>query len=200
MDVRIRFPNGEDYIVLSKKMVNDIKLNTSTVWLSLDQKEMMTMSSATVDAYLRKGTKLYAVKYVQPQTQKAAVTTYPFNADVQKVMMADPNIVEKASIALAAQARMDLEARINIIPQEVLNTINSGVEKENSELKKTIQEIQKEQNSKANTTNTEKSNPTEKTQSNSGQTSSQSSGQVTNSGTRIDSGDDGGSSLDNVLN
>lgn len=195
VDVRIRFPNGEDYIVLSKKKVNDIKLNTSTIWLSLDQKELITMSSATVDAYLRKGTKLYVVKYVQPQTQKAATTTYPFNADVQKVMMADPNILEKASIALAAQARADLEARINMISQEALSSIGSGVDKENSELKRTIQELQKEQNNKASTSNQENNSKQTKKQ-----IESQSSGQVSVPNTRIDSGEDQGSSLDDVLN
>lgn len=145
VDVRIRFPNGEDYIVLSKKKVNNIKLSTGTIWLNADQKELMTISSATVDAYLRSGTKLYVVKYVQPQTQKTAAITYPFNIDVQAAMMADPNILEKATIAMTAQARAALEARINIIPKESLNSVGSGVQQENTGLEKNIQELQKEQ-------------------------------------------------------
>lgn len=195
VDVRIRFPNGEDYIVLSKKKVNDIKLSTSTIWLSLDQKELITMSSATVDAYLRRGTKLYAVKYVQPQTQKAAALTYPFNADVQKVMLADPNIVEKASIAMAAQARADLEARMSMISPEALSSISSGVERENSELRRNIQELQKEQSNKPNT-NDQGNNST---QSNN-QTQSQGNSTVVAPNTVTDNSDDEGSSLDNVLN
>ncbi|WP_010250316.1 SAF domain-containing protein [Acetivibrio cellulolyticus] len=196
VDVRIRFPNGEDYIVLSKKKVNDIKLNTGTIWININQRELITVSSATVDAYLRKGTKLYVVKYVQPQTQKGAKTTYPFNADVQKVMMADPNILEKASIALTTQARADLEARINIIPKENLNSVGSGVDKENSEFKKNIQDLEKVQNSKTNeNTQTDKSQ-----QKQNGQTGNQSSGQVAAPNTKVDNGDDQGSSLDAVLN
>lgn len=161
VDVRIRFPNGEDYIVLSKKKVNNIKLGTGTIWMNMNQKELMTISSATVDAYLRAGTKLYIVKYVQPQTQKTAATTYPFNIDVQTAMMADPNIVEKATIAMTAQARAALEARMNIIPKENLSSVGSGVKEETNVLEKNIQELQKEQTNSANTsTQTKQPNQT----------------------------------------
>jgi cell division protein FtsL len=139
VDVRIRFPNGEDYIVLSKKKVNNIKLSTGT-------------------------TKLYVVKYVQPQTQKTAATTYPFNNDVQAAMMRDPNILDKATIAMAAQARLDLEARINIIPKESLNSVGSGVQQETTGLEKNIQELQKEQEEAAKAgSQTNQSNPTTQT-------------------------------------
>ncbi|OPZ87566.1 MAG: hypothetical protein BWY74_03371 [Firmicutes bacterium ADurb.Bin419] len=204
VDVRIRFPNGEDYIVLSKKKINNIKLSTGTIWLNINQKELITISSATVDAYLRKGTKLYVVKYVQPQTQKGAAATYPFNADVQKVMLADPNILEKASIALTTQARADLEARINMIPKENLSSVGSGVDKENSELQKNIQELEKEQNTKANVNNQTDKGQQKQDEKTGSQTSSpstgSSSGQVVAPNTKVDSGDDQGSSLDAVLN
>lgn len=165
IDVRIRFPNGEDYIVLTKKQVSDIYLPTNTIWLNLGQKELMTLSSATVDAYLREGTKLYVVKYVDPQVQKSAIPTYPHNADVQMAMMADPNILEKASIALANQAREALEQRIGQMSQDVMKSIKSGIDNENNERKKSIQETLKQEMSddnkkddknKDNTTQTQK--------------------------------------------
>ena len=167
IDVRIRFPNGEDYIVLTKKQVSDIYLPTNTIWLNLGQKEIMTLSSATVDAYLREGTKLYVVKYVDPQVQKSAIPTYPHNADVQMAMMADPNILEKASIALANQAREALEQRIGQMSQDVMKSIKSGIDIENNERKKRIEETLKQEsagNNKKNNNQNSDNKQTEKKQ------------------------------------
>ncbi|NLM60017.1 MAG: hypothetical protein GX194_13060 [Clostridium sp.] len=167
IDVRIRFPNGEDYIVLTKKQVSDIYLPTNTIWLNLGQKELMTLSSATVDAYLREGTKLYVVKYVDPQVQKSAIPTYPHNADVQMAMMADPNILEKASIALANQAREALEQRIGQMSQDVMKSIKSGIDIENNERKKSIEETLKQEsagNNKKNNNQNSDNKQTEKKQ------------------------------------
>jgi len=167
IDVRIRFPNGEDYIVLTKKHVSDIYLPTNTIWLNLGQKEIMTLSSATVDAYLREGTKLYVVKYVDPQVQKSAIPTYPHNADVQMAMMADPNILEKASIALANQAREALEQRIGQMSQDVMKSIKSGIDIENNERKKSIEETLKQEsagNNKKNNNQNSDNKQTEKKQ------------------------------------
>ena len=167
IDVRIRFPNGEDYIVLTKKQVSDIYLPTNTIWLNLGQKELMTLSSATVDAYLREGTKLYVVKYVDPQVQKSAIPTYPHNADVQMAMMADPNILEKASIALANQAREALEQRIGQMSQDVMKSIKSGIDIENNERKKNIEETLKQEsagNNKKNNNQNSDNKQTEKKQ------------------------------------
>ncbi|HOQ01987.1 MAG TPA: hypothetical protein PK604_14480 [Acetivibrio clariflavus] len=167
IDVRIRFPNGEDYIVLTKKQVSDIYLPTNTIWLNLGQKELMTLSSATVDAYLREGTKLYVVKYVDPQVQKSAIPTYPHNVDVQMAMMADPNILEKASIALANQAREALEQRIGQMSQDVMKSIKSGIDIENNERKKSIEETLKQEsagNNKKNNNQNSDNKQTEKKQ------------------------------------
>jgi hypothetical protein len=161
IDVRIRFPNGEDYIVLTKKQISDIYLPTNTIWLNLGQQELMTLSSATVDAYLREGTKLYVVKYVDPQVQKSAISTYPHNADVQMAMMADPNILEKASIALANQAREALEQRIGQMTQDVMKSIKSGIDIENSERKKNIQETLKQDSNRDNQKNDRSGNNTQ---------------------------------------
>lgn len=195
VDVRIRFPNGEDYIVLSKKMVNDIKLSTGTIWLNMSQKELMTISSATVDAYLRKGTKLYVVKYVQPQTQKDATPTYPFNIDVQSAMMSDPNILEKATIAMTAQARAGLEARMNMIPKENLTSVGSGVDDETKGLQKNIEAIQKEQTNSAKANEQSKNSSQTKSQS-----STTSSPSTVKSGTAVIDDSSGGSVLDQVVN
>lgn len=139
IDVRIRFPNGEDYIVLSKKKIEDVRLQTSTIWLNIKHSELMTMSSAIVDAYLKDGTKLYVVKYVSAQTQDRAQETYPVNENVRKIMKEDPNILEKALNVLSEQARDSLEERlINILGSHMEGAIKDEMSGLNSNVQETL--------------------------------------------------------------
>ncbi len=43
VDVRIKFPTGQDYILLSKKKVED--LSNNRVWYHMNEKEILSMSS-----------------------------------------------------------------------------------------------------------------------------------------------------------
>lgn len=132
VDIRICFPNGEDYIVASKKKIQNIELKTNTILTWLNEKEILTVNCAIVDAYLNKGTKLYIVKYVQPITQKEAIPTYPVNTDVLKVMKDNPNIIDKAGNELAAQIRLELEERLRAISPESLSNVNAGLNQDSS--------------------------------------------------------------------
>ncbi|MFZ5988343.1 MAG: hypothetical protein ACOYWZ_14620 [Bacillota bacterium] len=130
IDLRITFPNGEDYIVLSKKKIRDINIAQNTIWCWLNEKEMLTVSSAIVDAYLHKGTKLYTVTYVEPNSQKNSIPTYPAKLEVQKIMETDPNIVNRAKNALAEQMRTLLDQRLAMLNQEAVSNIQTGVNQE----------------------------------------------------------------------
>lgn len=110
VDVRIKFPTGQDYIVLSKKKVN--KLENTTLYLAMDEKETLLMSSATVDAYLQ-GATIYAVSYVDPYVQGKSAVDYPVNARVKDLIIADPNILAQAKQGLEEWARMNLESALN---------------------------------------------------------------------------------------
>jgi hypothetical protein len=55
VDVRINFPTGEDFIVLSKKKVRE--LSGTIVWYEMNETEILMASSAIIDAYLQ-GAKL----------------------------------------------------------------------------------------------------------------------------------------------
>ena len=52
IDVRIMFPNGEDYIILSKKVLRGYSADTVSCFLWLSEEEILRMASAAVDAYL----------------------------------------------------------------------------------------------------------------------------------------------------
>lgn len=117
VDVRVKFPSGEDFIVLSKKEVED--LNAGTVWHTMNEQEILTMSSAIVDAYLNDAS-IYSISYVEPGLQQAAKVTYPANQAVLDLIESDPNIVQKATTALERKLRQKLEQNLNeLTPEQI---------------------------------------------------------------------------------
>lgn len=138
VDVRIGFPNGDDYIVLSKKKVRNIDIDSNMVWLWVDEDEILSMSSAIVDAYLNKGTKIYTVTYIDPSIQDAAKPTYPVKTNVLNLMKTDPNILDKAIKALTEDARKALDARLDIMTAEQKAAVDEGVKSEGSALNEKV--------------------------------------------------------------
>lgn len=68
IDVRIQFPGGEDYSVLIGKKIEKIA-GENTIFIKMNEEEIMAMSSAIIEAYMQKGVRLYANKYTDPATQ-----------------------------------------------------------------------------------------------------------------------------------
>ena len=100
IDVRLRLPSGQDYIVLSKKKVAVPEIgdgnSSSTVQLKVTEGEILTMSAAIVDAYKITGSKLYAIRYSEPGIQKKATATYIPAESTLRLISEDPNIVNEA--------------------------------------------------------------------------------------------------------
>ncbi|TVX93099.1 hypothetical protein [Paenibacillus agilis] len=106
IDVRIRYPDGQDYVVLSHKKVH--RIQGTTVWFHMSEHELLTMSSACVDAYLNGG-QIYAVRYVDAYVQEQAIVNYPVNQHVTQLINNNPNLIKDANIVMSAQARKRLE-------------------------------------------------------------------------------------------
>lgn len=107
IDIRLMLPNGQDYIVVSKKrveiasVVDEFEIETlwtspDTIWVNLREDEILTMSCAIVDAYKISGAKLYATVYTDPGMQNAATPTYLVNAETAALIQRDPNILTQA--------------------------------------------------------------------------------------------------------
>lgn len=111
-DLRIRFPNGEDYVVLSMKSFKNLTLETNNCFLWLTEEEILNMSAALVDAYLYSGTILYTAKYIEPSLQKASVVTYNPSLATLTIMEQDENIVDRASKELSKRLRKEMEQRL----------------------------------------------------------------------------------------
>lgn len=127
IDIRLMLPSGQDFIVVSKSQVEvpqngDGTYVADTIWINLRQDEILSLSSAIVEAYGIQGAKLYATKYPEPGIQNAASPTYTPNAAVTAQINSDPNIVQIAMKELAS--RYSEEAK-NIRNQYVQSEINN---------------------------------------------------------------------------
>ncbi len=100
VDIRLMLPNGQNYVVVSKKKANIPVVNgqylADTIQMNLTEEEIMIMSSAIVENFKTKGSKLYATRYTEAGMQDAATMTYYPNSDVQSAIQNNPNIVLKA--------------------------------------------------------------------------------------------------------
>ena len=104
IDIRLMLPNGQDFIVVSKKEVEIPQISgvdsVDTMWVNLSEDEILHMSCAIIDAARVSGAKLYATKYTEPGMQNAATPTYVVNADTSALLQNDPNILENAMQAI----------------------------------------------------------------------------------------------------
>ena len=100
IDIRVMFPNGQDFIAIAKKeveipIINGIE-STDTIWVNLSEDEILHMSCAIIDSSQVKWAKIYATKYTEAGMQNAATPTYPVNESTVQLLRSDPNIVERA--------------------------------------------------------------------------------------------------------
>lgn len=107
VDVRLMLPNGEDFIVISKKMVTIPNVAgeylADTLKMNLSEDEILIMSSAIVEAFKINGAKLYATKYTDAGLQSAASATYVASKEVTALIDQDPNITAEAKTGLRAR-------------------------------------------------------------------------------------------------
>lgn len=136
IDIRLTLPNGQDYIVVSKKRIKQI--SEDTVWIDMYEQETLVMTNAIVEAYKMPGSKLYATRYVEPGNQANAVPTYVPSAAIINLMNSDPNIVQEAMQALASRygnlmprREQDINGQLNAIdPEDAKSNLESNLEQE----------------------------------------------------------------------
>lgn len=130
VDIRLQLPNGENYIVLSKKRVTIPVLGETlapeTIKIRLNEAELLTMSSAIVDAYKLTGAKLYAVKYVEPGMQQTATVTYTPSDETINQIQTDPNVVQTAREELYKYYGSNYRS----IRDQINKSVNSPTEEE----------------------------------------------------------------------
>lgn len=139
VDVRLMLPNGQDFIVVSKKRVgipqtSDGTYMADTITMNLAEDETISMSAAIVEAYKINGSKIYVTKYTDPGIQEKSIETFIPTKEIAELINSDPNVVTTARKALKARYTTDLTN---------VNTVKNGLEKNDENVKtKTDESIQ----------------------------------------------------------
>lgn len=150
IDIRLTLPSGEDFIVVSKKKIIDS--NESTMWINCSEAENLILSNAIVESYQIVGSKLYAIRYVEPGIQSTASITYVPSSGIIELINLNPNIVEKAKIELAnrinnlAKYRNDvinsaLNANRDDATSNIQNGVSTSIEKQKEQRENYIKEL-----------------------------------------------------------
>lgn len=115
VDIRISFPNGEDYLVVGHKrayrLLRDDEGVVSALELRFLEEEQLRYQAACVDAKMYEDTRLYAVQYTG-EFQVAAQVYYPVNRAVFRLMQWDPNIEELFVVEKEQEQRTLLETEL----------------------------------------------------------------------------------------
>lgn len=96
VDIRIRFQNGEDYIVAGQKEVFSLRREQgyqegNLLEILVNEEEILKLASAKADCDIYENTNIYAVIYAE-EGQKKAEDTYPVNPSVYTLSTWDPNV------------------------------------------------------------------------------------------------------------
>lgn len=132
IDIRLTLPNGQDLIVVSKKEVKSIL--GDTIGLELTESEILMMESAIVEAYIMTASKLYAIQYIEPGRQTAAVKTYTPTEAVQGLIERNPNITIEARTELQNRFNADIRtwtnAEKNAYAAKLQENLEEGIQEE----------------------------------------------------------------------
>ncbi|MFR7545436.1 MAG: hypothetical protein ACLUWN_05815 [Clostridia bacterium] len=139
VDVRIRFGNGQDYIIAAKKQVTIPTIAGApaegVININLSEDETIAMSSAIIETYQLKTAEMYVSRYTDPGMQVAAIPTYPVNAEALNLMDSNPNLLEEAKKAIASRYNRNLRE------QFINSQINSvDAEDRQSNLESSVEE------------------------------------------------------------
>ena len=142
VDVRITFPDGQDFIVIAKKEIKNIQGNTVT--FDMSEADIVMLNSAIVESYIMKASNIYIAKYVEPGMQEKAANTYVPTAEVMRLIETDSNIVSTAKNELTsrfdANIRNQMNSTVNQYSEQGLTNVEEGIQKQIEDAKKAREE------------------------------------------------------------
>ena len=142
VDIRITFPEGQDFIVIAKKEIKNIQGNTVT--FDMSEADIVMLNSAIVESYIMKASNIYIAKYVEPGMQEKAANTYVPTAEVIRLIETDSNIVSTAKNELTsrfdANIRNQMNSTVNQYSEQGLTNVEEGIQKQIEDAKKAREE------------------------------------------------------------
>lgn len=111
VDVRIRYPNGENYCVLKQKRLRRRQENPEECRFTLTETEQILLSAARYDTEVYRGAELYVVAFVEERLQKEADSFYVPPAQI--IMQLKESGTEELSVPVSwYKLRESLEQRL----------------------------------------------------------------------------------------
>ena len=139
IDIRLRMPDGTDYIVASHKeveipIIGDMD-SPNTISIQVTEDEIVTISNAIVESYMMPGSVLYASRYVEPGLQEKATPTYLPSQKVKTLIDQNPNVTEVAKRELNARYtngtnRNNINDVLNQNAEEAADNVTDKTEEE----------------------------------------------------------------------
>ena len=130
VDIRLALPTGQEYIVISKKIVEIPQISgvdvPDTIWMKLAEEEIIVLNNAIVDAYNIQGAKLYANLYVEAGNQNASIPTYVASKEVSDLIISNPNIVTEAKEALINRYNKNASTRNDALNSAIAASKEEG--------------------------------------------------------------------------
>lgn len=139
IDIRLRMPDGTDYIVASHKEVEIPVIgetdSPNTISIQVTEDEIVTISNAIVESYMMPGSLLYATRYVEPGLQEKATPTYLPSQKVKTLIDQNPNVTEVAKRELDARYtngtnRNNINDVLNQNAEDAADNVNDKTEEE----------------------------------------------------------------------
>ena len=112
VDVRILFPSGHDYCVLSHKQAGGLDADKKKIVLGLTEEERVRLGSAQIDVQTYERAYLYLTIYPKAVDMPDTVVRYPVSGSVQ------PLYEDVAQSAIVGQERNRLEAALTQLKAE----------------------------------------------------------------------------------
>lgn len=124
IDVRLTYPKGEDYVVLSHKRIYDI--NSSSLKVHLSEREILFFGAANIDKFVNAsfGATITATKYIDPGLQTPALVYYQVPDNIMEVISNDPNILDK--IIDSSVPRDMIDAQMQNISDQLGAALGAG--------------------------------------------------------------------------
>lgn len=119
VDIRITYPNGEDYIIANHKLVLSVAARETddgtkekiSISMKVTEEEILRLTSAYVDTQCYAGARIYAISYLD-EFQQPGTVNYPVNMDVFQLLGWNPNLTDYVPSETESANRNKLEANL----------------------------------------------------------------------------------------
>lgn len=114
-DIRIIYPNGETYIVLSKKKILNISDGREDCCLWLNPEEIHLLQSAIVDCNIYEGSRLILTKYINSKNEKSSAVNYIPSLQTLSLIYKEGGINKLTGTNYSKEERESLEERLSLL-------------------------------------------------------------------------------------